>query len=322
MSEEDADCVGGVAEDADIFVTEDNDASLKCSQGYFAEAILGMEILNEQFQQSSLDCVDYGNQMTDLSKGNSSASKDEEPEDDFPLLQFPVAVEFSDITSAANDGSACVSCISGINAPSTQTVTSAIERNKNLSLNLLTEQEEKRVAELLLEVEEDEEKFGSTPTVDEREAELDTLLIGLGYDIKEEDDDLADEETAKAGLSKKGDPVLAALKEEREFELHKDRVDRALRALMQEPLPSVIHISEDVEGEDVETSFIASLCGESKSSTRSMPITEDELRSLIETVQKELEEDGLELADHQSIRVLARNIMDDEATKKSNYSIV
>lgn len=98
--------------------------------------------------------------MTELSKGNSPAFcwRVEEPQDEFHLLQFPVAIEFSDIaSSAAADGSASVSCSSGINAPSTHTVTYGIERNKNLcsvtSLNLLTEEEEKRrVAELLLQV--------------------------------------------------------------------------------------------------------------------------------------------------------------------------
>ncbi len=51
-------------------------------------------------------------------------------------------------------------------------------------------------------------------------------------------------------------------------------------------------------------------------------MTEGDIQRLIEQVKQEVEEDDLELADHQSIRVLAQSIVDEESSKISAHFIM
>mmetsp|Transcript_23981 Transcript_23981/g.50204 ORF Transcript_23981/g.50204 Transcript_23981/m.50204 type:complete len:351 (+) Transcript_23981:88-1140(+) len=241
--------------------------------------------------------------------------------DSFPLLEFPVTINIEDITPTIS---------SNMSYQSMQcSVKSSIERNKSLcsvpgGKNLLTVEEEERVSQLLLESDEDVEKFGCmSSTEEERETELDNLLLGLGYDIKNGVDDNVDieerreDDSVKTSNGPMGDPVLRELAKSRALDEHERSINQALHALLSEPLPPVIRFPEDGirEGEDG-VSLLTSFCSESMLTSAT---TEEDIQHLIQKVKKELEDDELELADHQSIRLLARSIFDDESSKKPGH---
>lgn len=248
-------------------------------------------------------------------------------EDNFPILQFPLAIDIKDIVPT---NSSAMSCMSSVNASSMHgSVQSSIERNKSLCAvaggnNLLTLEEEERISEILLEEEEAVEKYGSMSFIEEeREAELDNLLLGLGYNV-DIDDGLSvninqkedPEEDAKSNNESRRDPVLRELAKQREIERHEKNIDRALRALLREPLPPVIRVSND--GQDANVSMLSSVGGES---TFSAPMTEGDMQDLIHRVKTELQESLMELADHQSVRDLARSIIGEECSKISGHSV-
>ena len=108
----------------------------------------------------------------------------------------------------------------------------------------------------------------------------------------------------------RGDPVLRQLAEQRIRDEHEQRIDTALRTLLREPLPPVISVQDGDDG----VSLLPSTCNDT---VLSMPLTEEDIQELIQRVKQELEEDGLELADHNTIRSLAQSIIDEESTKKS-----
>ena len=230
-------------------------------------------------------------------------------------LAFPVAINIEDI---ANDPASGSSCMSSINPQSLQSASasSAIERNKNLCAavasgrsNLLTAEEEERISEMLQQDEDVEEKYGRVPSVeadDDREVELDSILYGLGYNVNTEDQE--EDENEKSTM--RGDPVLRQLAEQRIRDEHEQRIDTALRTLQREPLPPVISVQDGDDG--------PSTCNDT---VLSMPLTEEDIQEMIQRVKQELEEDGLELADHNTIRSLAQSIIDEESTKKSVRSL-
>eukprot|EP00579_Thalassiosira_antarctica_P014615 CAMPEP_0201932800 /NCGR_PEP_ID=MMETSP0903-20130614/30221_1 /ASSEMBLY_ACC=CAM_ASM_000552 /TAXON_ID=420261 /ORGANISM="Thalassiosira antarctica, Strain CCMP982" /LENGTH=378 /DNA_ID=CAMNT_0048472537 /DNA_START=2345 /DNA_END=3478 /DNA_ORIENTATION=- len=239
--------------------------------------------------------------------------------DNFPLLEFPVAIDIEDIVPTSSSD---MSCISFMNAQSMHgSVQRSIERNKSLCSvgggnNLLTVEEEERISELLLEEDGDVEKYGCMPsTEEEREVELDSILLGLGYNIENNDGDNAgieerkEDEGTKTSNEPRGDPVLRELAKNRALSEHEMSIDQALRALLREPLPPVIRIPEDgiTEGEDG-VSLLSSIFG---GTTLTAAMTEEDMQTLIQRVKHELQEDELELADHQSVRALA------QATRRS-----
>ena len=227
-------------------------------------------------------------------------------------LAVPVAINIEDI---ANDPASGSSCMSSINPRSLQSASasSTIERNKNLCAavasgrsSLLTVEEEERISEMLQQDEDAEEKYGRTSTSVEREVELDSILYGLGYNVNNEDQE--EDENEKSTM--RGDPVLRQLAEQRIRDEHEQRIDTALRTLLREPLPPVISVQDGDDG----VSLLPSTCNDT---VLSMPLTEEDIQELIQRVKQELEEDGLELADHNTIRSLAQSIIDVESTKKS-----
>ena len=209
-------------------------------------------------------------------------------------LSFPVAINIDDIAA-----STCGSTLSSsVNA---QSATTAIERNKCLATggggSRLTVDEEDRLSKILAQ-DDDENYKDATST---REVELDSLLTGLGYNIELE-------EEGKDNDKERGDPVLRRLAKERTLEKQKKRIDQALQALLREPLPPVVRNDD--------ASLIPSTYDHDTVLTT--PLTEDDIQDLIEKAKKELDVDKLSLADHESIRMLAQSIVDEESSKISS----
>ena len=213
-------------------------------------------------------------------------------------LSFPVAINIDDIATST------VSCMSSsVNAQSTtrSSISNAIERNKSLAttttVSRLTVAEEDRLSKLLAQ-DDDENYKDATST---REVELDSLLNGLGYNIETEEEGKDDDK-------ERGDPVLRKLAKERTLEKQKQKIDQALRTLLREPLPPVVRdddASLQLQPSDHDTILTA-------------PLTEDDIQVLIEKAKNELYADKFDLADQQSIRLLAQSIVDEESSKRSS----
>jgi len=216
-------------------------------------------------------------------------------------LSFPVTINIDDIATSTCGSLSC-NMSSSVNAQSTTRSSNVLERNKSLAGgggngSRLTVAEEDRISKILAQ-DDDENYKDATST---REVELDNLLTGLGYNIetKEEEDN---EEMGR------GDPVLRKLAKERTLEKQKQRIDQALRVLLREPLPPVVRNDD--------ASLQPSTCDQGTVLTT--PLTEDDIQDLIEKAKKELDNDKLDLADHESIRLLAQSILDEEASKRSS----
>ena len=223
---------------------------------------------------------------------------------DHLTLSFPVAINIDEI--ATSTCGSTLSCMSSVNAQSTTRSSSTfnvLERNKSLAKSSggngsrLTVAEEDRISKILAQ--DDDENYKDTST---REVELDSLLNCLGYNIE------INEEVADS--KERGDPVLRRLAKERTMEKQKQRIDQALRVLLREPLPQV------VRNDDASLQHSTTYDQETVLTT---PLTEDDIQELIERAKKELEDDKLELADHESIRMLAQSIVDEESSKRSSY---
>ena len=278
-----------------------------------------MQALENQFGEIEVP-VKQHDDINDSTKADVSHTLDDKPDDrDQFTLAFPVAINIKDIAAIdpASEGGT-MSCMSSINANSlhSASASSTIERNKNLCAavasgrsSFLTVEEEARISEMLQQDEDADEKYGRVPSVeadDDREVELDSILYGLGYNVNTEDQE--EDENEKSTI--RGDPVLRQLAEQRIRDEHEQRIDTALRTLLREPLPRVISVQDGDDG----VSLLPSTCNDT---VLSMPLTEEDIQELIQRVKQELEEDGLELADHNTIRSLAQSIIDEESTKKS-----
>lgn len=245
-------------------------------------------------------------QAEDLEVVNATAEMEFEMEMEALCLDFPLTIDIKDIVP---DPSNEVSFESN----AIKSARSSIERNKILcsgKTSSLTAEEEERVAALLLQGELDMEKYGNMPLAEEeRDSELDTVLLGLGFDMEAS-------ENADSNAKTRGDPVLAELSKERLLKIHESDVDKALTALMREPLPPVIRIPEErlVTGDDT-VSQLQHSCGDS---LLTASVTESEIKQLVVQVKKEFEEEGkcTELATHEAVRLLAAAIFDDESSKK------
>jgi hypothetical protein len=311
--------MAGIVEE-DIFLTEQqnlHDGVCDCSNdeekcdisfGNMQDALLIVEIeaLDVQLENFEFEC-DHG--IGD----NVDAFVDRQPDTYInrdravPKVKLPVAIDVKDIlftdTISGNMGSIDV-----------------IERNKNLcstTNRLLTVEEEERIAEMMRQEEEDVEQYGFCiqSTEKNREAEIDELLLGLGYGIENDNTPVGCEQTEREEEIKlEGDPILRELAKKRIAGLREQRVDEALHKLLLEPLPRVVRINEDgVEGQDVGAQLPV-VC---EDATLTASVADEEICNLVQLLKKEFEDEGLALADHESIRALARSIMDQELSKNS-----
>ena len=190
----------------------------------------------------------------------------------------------------------------------TQNTTKHPAINKSVTPNKtsLTPEEEKRVVEIL-EQEDDALEHYILPTAEEmtRETELDDLLASLGYTFVEEDETQREEKP-------RGDPVLRDLAEQRSLDEREKQIDRALRALLREPLPRVVKILNESSTDDG-----ISLLSSINDTVLSAPISEDVIKDLVQQVRRHLEEDKMPLADQNSVHLLATSILNGEAEKSS-----
>ncbi|KAL3827357.1 hypothetical protein ACHAXA_003091 [Cyclostephanos tholiformis] len=262
------------------------------------EALLEIEASDLQLEKFEFDCdqiIDFVRYQPDT--GGSGGA------DAFPTPKLPKSVNIEDLfnKNIVGDDMGC-----SINA---------IERNKKLcstANHLLTVEEEERIAAMMLQEHDCIEEYGFciSSTEKRREAELDNLLLGLGYDVEYVNDRVGGEnnESEEEIKSERGDPILRELAKKRTASLREQRVDQALQKLLIEPLPRVVRIPKEsvTECQD-ELSRSPDVC-EEISITAS--ISDDEICHLVQKLKKQFEDDGLVLADRESIRVLAQSIMD------------
>ena len=301
----------------DIFLTEQQNLHKVCdcsndeekgpiSFGNMQDALLEIEELDVQLENFELEW-DHG--IFD----NVDAFVDHQQDTDIncdrgvPTVKHPVAVNVKDILFtdpiSGNVGSIDV-----------------IERNKHLcstTNRLLTVEEEERIAEMMRQEEEDMEQYGfRIPSTEKnREAEIDQLLLGLGY-IECDDTRVGCEHTEREEDIKleRGEPILRELAKKRITGLREQRVDEALQKLLLEPLPPVVRINEDGVDSQDGVSQLPVVC---EDATLTASVADEEICNLVQLLKKEFEDEGLALADHESIRALARSIMDQELSKNS-----
>jgi hypothetical protein len=223
-------------------------------------------------------------------------------------LNFPVTIKVSDLVPTSS-----ISVMG--NSTSQLTVQSIVDRNKRLFSmagksrnNNLTPEEEERIKEILQE-EDDAIVNCIMPSIEEdREAELDMLLNGLGYCFDNDEDE-------KDTKPSRGDPILRELAQKKALEEKENSIDKALRTLLREPLPRVIRfLNEENTGDAVS---LLSLNGDSLVAT----LSEDDILELVQSVKEDLEVEKLELADHDSVRELATSILNGEVAKSMCRSI-
>jgi hypothetical protein len=232
-------------------------------------------------------------------------------EDEFPTLDFPVSISIDELNTSQT------SSILGIEPKNTarnSVAKSSIARSlcsvKGHSKLKLTPEEEERVSEILRQ-EDDCMANYILPTEEEmaRETELDILLAELGYELSTDDD--------ATPQNKRGDPVLRELANKRLLEQRENCIDKALRALLLEPLPRVIRILQETGLAGQESISCLSSIGDS---VLTAPISEEKIRQLVEEVKQNLLDDNMTLADGESVRLLATSILNSEAAKTSLYS--
>jgi hypothetical protein len=278
------------------------------SFGNMKDALLEIEAFDAQLDNLEFEC----NQCID---DNVPAFVDCQPNVDLsgdsavPTSNFSATIDIKDIFNDNRDNK-MVGCVD------------AIERNINLcsmTNHLLTVEEEERIAEMMLQDEEDMEKYGfCIPSIEKnREVELDELLLGLGYDIENDDKWVECENTESEEEIKleRGDPTLRELAKERTASLREKRVDQAMQKLLLEPLPHVVRIPQKgiTECQD-EVSLLPVVCEET---TLTASVADEVICHLVLKLKKQFEDEGTVLANHESIRALARSIMDQEFSKKS-----
>ena len=235
---------------------------------------------------------------------------------------------FGDIEFTSSE-SIVGSAISDAQSTMYGSVQSSIARNKSLcSLyggRLLTAEEEERISELLSEEDHNVEKYGMTSMEEEIDAEVDSRLSEFGicfenddtnFDVQKRGGDVAieDEETGKNRSAAKGDPVLKDLAEKRVLDEKERSVDDALRALLREPLQRVLRCL-DAHDED------STLSTEGGNSVFTAPLTERDIKRLVEKVKHDLEADKLELANHISIRWLVESIVKRGMDRKTFHTV-
>ena len=230
-------------------------------------------------------------------------------EDEFPTLDFPVIISIDELNTSQT------SSILGIEPKNTarnSVAKSSIARSlcSVKGHSKLTPEEEERVSEILRQ-EDDCMANYILPTEEEmaRETELDILLAELGYELSTDD--------YATPQNKSGDPVLRELANKRLLEQRENCIDKALRALLLEPLPRVIRILQETGLAGQESISCLSSIGDS---VLTAPISEEKIRQLVEEVKQNLLDDNMTLADGESVRLLATSILNSEAAKTSLYS--
>jgi hypothetical protein len=254
------------------------------------EALREIEALDRQLDNFEFDCnqIDFVCCQPDAQVSGGT--------DEIPMPKAPTGIDIDDLfTYTAQEIMG-----SSINA---------IERNKNLcstANHMLTVEEEERIATMMLQEHEDIDKYGSSisSTEKSREAELDELLLGLGYDIDNDDDRTGGDNIDSEDdiTSEKGDPILRELAKKRTASLREQKVDQALQMLLLEPLPRVVRTPKEFVIDQNQVSPEESPLAES--------ISDEDICHLVLELKQQYEDDGLVLADRESIRALAKSILD------------
>lgn len=163
----------------------------------------------------------------DISFSLSKDTDHHNDEVDEITLDFPMSIDI-------NSNSADESSFFGAGTLREHIIENPVERNKKLcsikGQSKLTQEEEKRVAEILKQEDDCIQNY-VLPTEDERtrHTELDELLAGLGY--------VFEEEAIQSNEKVRGDPILRELAKERSLAEKEKLIDQALRSLLREPLP-------------------------------------------------------------------------------------
>jgi hypothetical protein len=230
---------------------------------------------------------------------------DDERIDNFPTQGFTNSSGVKDVVDLSFPGNGSI----GTQPISSRWGGSLIQRNKSLASvggmhPVLTVEEEERIEQLLHEDEEDDEKYAFVSSTEEdREIEIDKLLLCLGFDFQGNGKNEARDDM-------RGDKVIRELAKQRQERVHEQRIDQALRVLLHEPLPSVIRSPEEDFSERDNENNSPSICDETIATA---PLTEEDIQLLIQTAS--ISESSLPLADRESIRKLASSIMIEEASK-------
>jgi hypothetical protein len=319
----------------ELFDKKLSDAEMKCSNNetelHLNQCDFGLKCNeNESCHQtdamdgSADDCTAtcHGSNATETSHGDLLASQNTPVDytseinyDGFPTLDFPITININEINTT------CDSSFFGPHNEHTgrdSVANNLIVRNKKLvagnGLSKLTPDEEERVAKILREEDDAMENY-ILPSDEKmtRETGIDLLLNDLGYIF--ENDDITREINASANENSRCEPVLRELAEKRSLEEREKSIDKALRALLREPLPRVIRLENAKNGEDG-ISVLSSI----GNSLLSAPISEDHIRDLVQQVKLNLEEDNVQLADQNSVRLLATSILNGELAKNSLHS--
>ena len=232
---------------------------------------------------------------------------------ELPTLAFPVTINIE----ARSTQHGC-SILGSENYDTWPSSNDSISRNNNSpsvrvkrsSTSKLTMEEEERVAEILRQEDDVMENY-ILPSEEEttRDTELDDLLAGLGYQFS------LDEGESSTDINTRGDPVLRELAVKRSQEEKAKAIDQALRALLREPLPRVIKYLQDNVTDDG-----ISLLSSIGDSTITSPVNEDVIQQLVQEIKLSLERDNMDLADGDSVRLLATSILNNEAAKISIWS--
>ncbi|KAL7482205.1 hypothetical protein ACHAW6_012101 [Cyclotella cf. meneghiniana] len=313
-----------ILDQIELFDRKLSDAEMQCSNNetelQMNQYYLGLRC-NENEQTDAMDgtggnctATCHESNATDTTHGELPASKNtpldstsEIKFDEFPILDFPVAININERNTTGE------SSFFGRYNNHTERDSAAknlIVRNKNLvggkGLSKLTPDEEERVAKILREEDDAMENY-IQPSDEEmtRETEIDLLLNDLGYFFETGD------VSASANENSRGEPALRELAEKRYLEEREKSIDRALRALLREPLPRVIRLENAKNGED-SISVLSSI-----GNSLSAPISEDRIRELVQQVKLNLEEDNMRLADQNSVRLLASSLLNGELAKNS-----
>ena len=162
---------------------------------------------------------------------------------------------------------------------------------------------------MMLQEHEDIDKYGSCTSSTElsREAELDELLLRLGYDVNGIDHVGSDKIESEDIKSERGDPILRELARKRTASLREQRVDQALQKLLLEPLPRVVRTPKDGVIDQDQVSPTPELC---EASPLPDSISDEDICHLVVNLKQQFEDKGLVLADRESIHALVRSILD------------
>jgi len=293
---------------------DDESGEISCAD--IQDALLEMQAMDAILENCEMEmALNHGlDDVTTDTICSHLGTIDDERIENFPTQDF-ASSDFKDVVV---DSSFPGTCSIGAQPMfmSSRPEGSLIQRNKSLARvggmhPVLSVEEEERIEQLLQEDEEAVEKYACVSSTEEdREIEIDKLLLDLGYDFQGNGKHEARDDV-------RGDKVIRELAKQRQERVHEQRIDQALRVLLHESLQSVIRKpEEDFSGRDNEN-MSPSICDETIATA---PLTEEDIQLLIQNVS--ISESSLPLADRESIRKLASSIMVEEASKVATRRIV